>query len=117
MGGVGIGLLWVAYTGGLWGWSLITGRNVALKQLLSFTQWPPVSPSQAGGTSAASMASGPGPIANAIATQPPASKAGANAATEQYFQSLTGSGQAPIPGVSSQAALNQGLTDMTGWGV
>lgn len=47
MGTIGIALVWGGYTLTLWGWCLITGRNVSMAQLLSFTTWPPVSPSAA----------------------------------------------------------------------
>lgn len=41
MAGVGIGLVWVAYTAGLWGYCLFRGYAITPKQLLSQT-WPPV---------------------------------------------------------------------------
>lgn len=41
MGAIGIGLVWGSYTLGLWAWCLVTGRNVSMPQLLSFTTWPP----------------------------------------------------------------------------
>lgn len=41
MPAIGIGLVWVAYSAGLWGYCLIRGYNVTPKQLLSPT-WPPV---------------------------------------------------------------------------
>lgn len=37
-----IGVLWVGYAGGLYGYCLIRGYNVTPKQLLS-SQWPPAS--------------------------------------------------------------------------
>jgi len=40
MPAIAIALLWASYTGGLWGYCLIRGYNVTLKQLLS-PQWPP----------------------------------------------------------------------------
>lgn len=54
---IGIGLGWLAYFGGFYGYCLVRGYNVTPKQLLS-TTWPPVSfatpgtgPSQAQGGS------------------------------------------------------------------
>jgi hypothetical protein len=58
MGAIGIGLVWGSYTIGLWAWCLLTGRNVSITQLVSFTTWPPTSPSA---TSAASASSGSSP--------------------------------------------------------
>lgn len=40
MAGLGIGLIWIAYTGGLYGYCLFRGYNVTPKQLLSHS-WPP----------------------------------------------------------------------------
>ena len=37
---IGVGMVWLAYTGGLYGYCLVRGYNVTLKQLLS-PQWPP----------------------------------------------------------------------------
>lgn len=37
---IAIGLGWVSYTGGLWGYCLLRGYNVTFRQLLSPT-WPP----------------------------------------------------------------------------
>lgn len=39
---IGVGLVWLGYTTGLYGYCLIRGYNVTLKQLVSPT-WPPVS--------------------------------------------------------------------------
>jgi hypothetical protein len=39
MAGIGIGLAWAAYTGILWGYCLIRGYDVTIKQLMS-SQWP-----------------------------------------------------------------------------
>ncbi len=49
---IGMGLAWASYTLGLWGWCLVTGRNVSLRQLLSFTQWPPDSAATSGSQAA-----------------------------------------------------------------
>lgn len=38
--GLGIGLIWVGYAAGLYGYLLIRGYDVTPKQLLS-TSWPP----------------------------------------------------------------------------
>lgn len=40
MTSIGIGLIWVGYTGLLYSWCLFRGYNVTPKQLLSPT-WPP----------------------------------------------------------------------------
>jgi len=106
MGAVGIGLVWAGYTIGLWGWCLVTGRNVSLGQLVSFTTWPPDSTSTSSGSDS-SGSTGPD-------TAPPVSSAGATANTQQYLQGLTGTTPAPVPGVSSPSAISQGYTNLTG---
>ena len=40
MAGIGIGLLYLSYSFGLWGYCLFKGYNVSFKQLFS-TTWPP----------------------------------------------------------------------------
>lgn len=40
MAGIGIALVWVSYTFGLYGYCLIKGYNLSFKQLFS-TSWPP----------------------------------------------------------------------------
>lgn len=40
---IGIGLLFLAYTAGLYGYCLIRGYNITPKQLFSST-WPPAAP-------------------------------------------------------------------------
>lgn len=40
MAGIGIAIIWVGYTFGLYGYCLVRGYNVTVKQLLS-TSWPP----------------------------------------------------------------------------
>ena len=40
MSAIGIALLWIAYTGGLYGYCLIRGYDISPKQLLS-PEWPP----------------------------------------------------------------------------
>jgi len=41
MAGIGIGLVWIAYTAGLYGFCLVRGYNVTPKQLLDMKTWPP----------------------------------------------------------------------------
>ena len=41
MAALGIGLLWVGYAAGLYGYCLLRGYDITPKQLLS-TSWPPV---------------------------------------------------------------------------
>lgn len=41
MAGIGIGLVWLAYTAGLYGFCLARGYNVTPKQLLDMKTWPP----------------------------------------------------------------------------
>lgn len=45
MAGIGIALLFVAYSAGLYGYCLLRGYNVTPKQLFS-TVWPPVTPTK-----------------------------------------------------------------------
>jgi hypothetical protein len=40
MAAVGVGVVWIAYFLGLWGYCMIRGYNVSPKQLVS-TSWPP----------------------------------------------------------------------------
>lgn len=40
MVGLGVGLLWLAYAAGLYGYFLIRGYDITPKQLVS-TSWPP----------------------------------------------------------------------------
>jgi hypothetical protein len=40
MAALGIGIVWVAYTTGLYGWCLFKGYDITPKDLLSST-WPP----------------------------------------------------------------------------
>lgn len=40
---IGMAILLMAYSAGLYGYILIRGYNVTPKQLFSFTEWPPVS--------------------------------------------------------------------------
>lgn len=51
MAGIGVGLAWLAYTVGLYGYCLFRGYNITPKQLLS-TTWPPAktTTSSTGGT-------------------------------------------------------------------
>ncbi len=42
MPAIGIGLVWLAYAGSLYGWILMKGYNVSLKELMS-PRWPPIS--------------------------------------------------------------------------
>lgn len=44
---VGIGLVWLAYATGLYGYCLVRGYNITPKQLLSST-WPPPATGNAG---------------------------------------------------------------------
>lgn len=63
-----------------------------------------------------SLAPGELPPASPPVLGPPASSAAQNASNEAYYQSLTGSSLSPpVAGVSSQAALDQGLTNATGF--
>ena len=63
MAGIGIALVWVGYTYGLYGYCLIRGYNVSFKQLFS-TNWPPSgtggsSPGDDGGSGGKNIAPGP----------------------------------------------------------
>jgi hypothetical protein len=39
---IGIGLVWIAYAAGLYGYCLMKGYNVSAKELMS-PKWPPIS--------------------------------------------------------------------------
>lgn len=41
MGAIGIGLAFVGYTLGLYGFILLKGYNISFKELWSPTNWPP----------------------------------------------------------------------------
>lgn len=60
MAGLGIGLMWGAYTLGLYGYCLIKGYDITLLQLLKPT-WPPVSTIKAGGKIASPGSTVPDP--------------------------------------------------------
>ncbi len=41
MPAIGIGLVWLAYAAGMYGYILMKGYNVSLKELMA-SQWPPL---------------------------------------------------------------------------
>jgi hypothetical protein len=45
---IAVGLVWVSYTGTLYGYCLVRGYNITPKQLLS-TKWPPGKPTTKSG--------------------------------------------------------------------
>lgn len=59
MAALGIGLIWIGYTAGLYGYCLFRGYDITPKQLMS-SAWPP------GGTPAAKQGSGNKPAGTAV---------------------------------------------------
>jgi hypothetical protein len=74
-------LIYAGYTGVLWGYALVSGKNIGLKQLFG-SAWPPQVPGASGtGTSASSASTGSGGSPN-VDVQ---TSAGASQNTSKYF--------------------------------
>lgn len=62
---IGLGVVWVGYTAGIWGYCLVRNYNVTLVQLMK-TTWPGPASSRAGAGPAASSPSSAGSAVPAV---------------------------------------------------